>query len=144
MAPRHFISIDRDAYKLTLHKRRRFGSEFRIQAEYPIAVGMVGHRTPRGLYVIDDRDRTPSWTIPWGVDWEPKELWGKKLPYGDPNNPIKARWMGLKDAAGVGIHGTAEDASIGWPASHGCIRMHVSDVIELFPNALIHTPVYIA
>ncbi len=30
------------------------------------------------------------------------------------------------------IHGTPDEASIGGPASHGCIRMRNADVIELF------------
>ncbi len=30
------------------------------------------------------------------------------------------------------IHGTADEASIGLPASHGCVRMRNDDVIELF------------
>ena len=30
------------------------------------------------------------------------------------------------------IHGTPDEASIGTPASHGCIRMRNADVIELF------------
>ena len=34
--------------------------------------------------------------------------------------------MGIYD--GVGVHGTADDASIGSNASHGCIRMHIPDV----------------
>ena len=39
--------------------------------------------------------------------------------------------MGITD--GVGIHGTGDDYSIGSAASHGCIRMHVSDVKRLYP-----------
>ena len=33
---------------------------------------------------------------------------------------------------GIWIHGTAQEKFIGTPASHGCIRMRNSDVIELF------------
>ena len=49
--------------------------------------------------------------------------------------------MGI--ANGVGIHGTAEDWSIGSRASHGCIRMHVSDVIDLYSRVPVGTPVLI-
>lgn len=140
---RHHIIVDREQHILTLYKRGYLNPEYHEQARYPIAVGMIGHRTPRGMYIIDDRDRTPSWTIPYGVDWVPEHLWGVRLPYGDPNNPIKGRWMGLKDAEGVGIHGTADETSIGEDASHGCIRMYVQDVIDLYPNARLGTSVYI-
>jgi len=33
---------------------------------------------------------------------------------------------------GILIHGTQDEESIGKPASHGCIRMKNSDIIELF------------
>jgi lipoprotein-anchoring transpeptidase ErfK/SrfK len=49
--------------------------------------------------------------------------------------------MGI--ANGVGIHGTGEDYSIGTAASHGCIRMHVPDVIDLFKRVPVGTPVLI-
>ena len=68
-------------------------------------------------------------------------LAGQVIPGGAPNNPLKARWLGI--ANGVGIHGTAEDWSIGTRASHGCIRMHVSDVIDLYPRVPVGTPVLI-
>ena len=69
-------------------------------------------------------------------------LAGQTIPGGRYDNPLKARWMGI--ANGVGIHGTAEDWSIGSAASHGCIRMHVSDVVRLFPRVPIGTPVLIS
>jgi lipoprotein-anchoring transpeptidase ErfK/SrfK len=44
----------------------------------------------------------------------------------------------------VGIHGTGDDASIGTRASHGCIRMHVPDVEELYDEVPVGSPIYIA
>ena len=38
--------------------------------------------------------------------------------------------MGIYD--GAGIHGTADVGSLGTAASHGCIRMAVPDVEELY------------
>ena len=32
----------------------------------------------------------------------------------------------------LGIHGTNEDWSVGHPVSHGCIRMHNSDITWLY------------
>ena len=43
-----------------------------------------------------------------------------------PGNPLGTRWMGLS-APAVGIHGTPDAASIGYSASHGCIRMQIPD-----------------
>ena len=50
--------------------------------------------------------------------------------------------MGI-DEQGDGIHGTNEPGSIGSAASHGCIRMLVSDVIQLYSITPVGTPVYV-
>ena len=49
--------------------------------------------------------------------------------------------MGI--VSGVGIHGTSQEYSIGSRASHGCIRMRVADVIDLYPRVPVGTPVLI-
>lgn len=41
------------------------------------------------------------------------------------------------------IHGTADEASIGRPASIGCVRMRNADVIDLFARIAVGTPVFI-
>jgi lipoprotein-anchoring transpeptidase ErfK/SrfK len=69
------------------------------------------------------------------------ELAGRVIPPG-PENPIKARWMGIYD--GAGIHGTDARGSIGTNASHGCIRMLIEDVVELYDKVPVGAPVYIA
>jgi lipoprotein-anchoring transpeptidase ErfK/SrfK len=81
----------------------------------------------------------PSWHVPTS-DWA-GELAGTVVPPG-PSNPIKARWMGIYD--GAGIHGTDATGSIGTAASHGCIRMLIPDVVELFDQVPVGAPVYIA
>ena len=65
----------------------------------------------------------------------------KPIPPG-PGNPLGTRWMGLT-APGVGIHGTPDDASIGYSASHGCIRMHIPDAEWVFNHVELGTPVVI-
>jgi hypothetical protein len=126
------LTIDRNNFKLRLFKRLRLGKT------YPIAVGMAGLETPAGLYHITDKEVNPSWHVP-NSSWA-GSLAGQTIPPG-PADPLKARWLGV--AAGVGIHGTAEDWSIGTRASHGCIRMHIPDVIELYPRVPLGTPVLI-
>ena len=73
-------------------------------------------------------------------DWA-GELAGQTIPPNDPRNPLEARWMGFHD--GQGIHGTADIASLGTAASHGCIRMAVPDVKRLFRKAKIGTPLFL-
>jgi lipoprotein-anchoring transpeptidase ErfK/SrfK len=67
---------------------------------------------------------------------------GKVIPGGSPENPLKARWLGIY--AGAGIHGTDATYSLGTAASHGCIRMAIPDVIDLYDQVPVSTPVYIA
>jgi lipoprotein-anchoring transpeptidase ErfK/SrfK len=64
------------------------------------------------------------------------------IPPDDPGNPIKARWMGIYD--GAGIHGTDALGSLGSAASHGCIRMAIPDVEALYDQVEVGTPVYIS
>jgi hypothetical protein len=128
------LTIDRPHFKLRLFKRLKF------RKSYPIAVGMAGLDTPAGRYAIQSKQVNPAWHVP-NAAWA-GSLAGQVIPGGAPNNPLKARWLGI--ANGVGIHGTAEDWSIGTRASHGCIRMHVSDVIDLYPRVPIGAPVLIA
>ena len=66
---------------------------------------------------------------------------GRTIPSGDPRNPLKAAFISLGD--GYGIHGTAEEWSIGTKASHGCIRMRVRDVKRLYPRVPVGTRVLI-
>ena len=63
------------------------------------------------------------------------------VPGGVPENPLKERWMGI--FAGAGIHGTDDVGSLGTAASHGCMRMSVPDVIELYDQVPVGTPIYI-
>ena len=46
--------------------------------------------------------------------------------------------------AGAGIHGTDAAGSIGTAASHGCIRMRIPEVIELYDQVPVGAPIYIA
>jgi hypothetical protein len=127
------ITIDRDSFTLRLFRA------LRPWKRYGIAVGMAGLETPAGTYRIQDKQVDPAWHVPNSA-WA-GSLAGQVIPGGAPDNPLKARWLGI--ANGVGIHGTAEDWSIGTRASHGCIRMHVSDVIDLYPRVPVGTTVLI-
>jgi hypothetical protein len=127
------ITIDRGTFTLRLFRN------LRIWRQYRVAVGMAGLETPAGTYRIQNKQVNPAWHVP-NSPWA-GSLAGHVIPGGAPDNPLKARWLGI--ANGVGIHGTAEDWSIGSRASHGCIRMHVSDVIDLYPRVPVGTPVLI-
>jgi hypothetical protein len=127
------LTVDRNGLKLRLFKR------LRLSKTYGIAIGAAGFDTPRGLFRIQSKQVNPAWHVP-NSDWA-GGLQGQTIPGGAPNNPLKARWLGVNGA--VGIHGTAEEWSIGSRASHGCIRMRVRDVIDLYPRVPMGSPVLI-
>jgi lipoprotein-anchoring transpeptidase ErfK/SrfK len=127
------ITIDRDHFKLRLFKGLKF------RKSYPVAVGQPAYPTPTGRFSITSKQVNPVWSVP-NSPWA-GELQGTVVEGGSAANPLKARWMGI--ANGVGIHGTGEDYSIGTRASHGCIRMHVPDVVDLFKRVPVGTPVLI-
>jgi lipoprotein-anchoring transpeptidase ErfK/SrfK len=127
-----FITIDRGAFRLRLYNHLRFVKS------YSIAVGQQGLQTPAGLYHVQDKVVNPSWQVPLS-SWA-GSLAGQLIPPG-PDDPLKARWMGLFN--GAGIHGTDETWSIGHAVSHGCVRMTIPDVIDLYDRVQVGTPVYI-
>ena len=105
---------------------------------FPVATGQSVYPTPLGTFSIVDMQRDPWWRPPTQDAWA-RGL--KPVPPG-PGNPLGTRWMGLS-APGVGIHGTPDAASVGYSASHGCIRMFIPDAEWLFEHVHIGTPVVI-
>ena len=130
---RTVVTIDRANFKLRLFKRLKFSKS------YGVAVGQPAYPTPTGRFSITNKQVNPAWTAP-NSPWA-GELAGTTTPGGSAANPLRARWMGITN--GVGIHGTSQEWSIGSRASHGCIRMRVADVIDLYPRVPVGTPVLI-
>ncbi len=127
------ITIDRANFKLRLFKRLKLSKTYRV------AVGQPAYPTPTGRFSIANKAVNPTWSVP-NSPWA-GALANETVPGGSDANPLKARWMGI--ANGVGIHGTSETGSIGTRASHGCIRMTVPDVVDLYPRVPVGTPVLI-
>ena len=128
------LIVDRDDFTLTLYKNLERAKR------YEIAVGKVGMDTPAGLYKIQNKAENPDWYVP-DEEWA-GDLAGEVVSGDDPANPIKARWMGVYD--GVGVHGTDAEDSIGSAASHGCIRMRIPEVKELYDQVPVNSPIYIS
>jgi lipoprotein-anchoring transpeptidase ErfK/SrfK len=129
-----YIVIDRGSFRL------RFYEHLKLTRTYEIAVGMEGLETPAGLHKIEWEQVDPPWYVP-------KKAWagalaGTVVPPG-PGDPLKARFMSFE--GGAGIHGIdpSEYETIGHDASHGCVRMRIPDVIDLYSKSPVGTPVYI-
>ena len=103
----------------------------KVWKTYPIAVGQAAFPTPTGEYEINDKQVDPTW-------YPPDSPWAAELssiPAG-PGNPLGTRWIGTT-APAIGLHGTYADYSVGTAASHGCMRMHIPDVEELYEQVTI-------
>ena len=125
------VVITRGANTLKLYDGPKLVRTFRV------ATGQSVFPTPAGVWRIVDKQRNPWWhppASPWAR--------GLKPIAPGPGNPLGTRWMGL-NASGVGIHGTNAPASIGYSASHGCIRMQVPEAEWLFQHVHLGTPVVI-
>ncbi|EIW18937.1 MULTISPECIES: L,D-transpeptidase [Pelosinus] len=104
----------------------------KLVKEYPVALGTSYEKTPVGNYKISYKEQNPTW-IP-GSGFSDKT----PVPPG-PDNPLGSRWMEF--SPGYGIHGTNKDWDIQYPVSGGCIRMHNTDVEELYELVDVETPV---
>jgi lipoprotein-anchoring transpeptidase ErfK/SrfK len=117
----------------------RLWDRFKVVRSYPVATAQPGFVTPIGRWSVVDKVMWPSWTNPDPTGW------GAGMPLyipPGPDNPLGTRALYLS-APGIRIHGTPEDSSIGTYASHGCIRMHISDSEALYPLVKVGTPVVI-
>ena len=124
------VVIDRGNYRLTWWKGKK-------KISFPIAVGQAAYPTPTGNFHIVSKQTNPTWfppSSPWAAGLGP-------VPPG-VSNPLGTRWMGTS-APAIGMHGTPQSGSIGTRASHGCIRMYISDAERLYELVDIGTPVYI-
>jgi lipoprotein-anchoring transpeptidase ErfK/SrfK len=130
------LVLNRGSFTLTLYKHLKRAKS------YQVAIGMVGRETPTGVYHIQNKAVNPAWTMP-NSDWVAPADRGKIVPGGTAENPLKARWLGIFN--GAGIHGIdpSEYGSIGHMASHGCVRMRIPDVIDLYPQVPVGAPIYI-
>ncbi|MFZ5453157.1 MAG: L,D-transpeptidase family protein [Thermodesulfobacteriota bacterium] len=114
------------------------------QRRYTLAVGKPSWPTPTGIYKIIDKRKNPTWNVPESIQEEMEEEGLEVLeqvPPG-PKNPLGKFFM-LTSAEGVGIHATNRPWSVGYYASHGCIRMLPDEIAKLFPQISLGTPVKI-
>ncbi|WP_223595320.1 L,D-transpeptidase family protein [Neobacillus bataviensis] len=93
------------------------------------------------------RDLTPEGTFRIVNKIKNRPYYTKNIPGGDPRNPLGDRWMGL-EARGTygttyGIHGNANESSIGKYVSSGCVRMHNTEIRWLFDQVQLYTQVII-
>jgi hypothetical protein len=141
-----FLAVERDNYKLRYYRRGLIAGKWKLVKIFDVAIGAVGHATPRGLFQVTGKTRTPDWRMP-DSEWVQEEDRGRIVPFflpdgtENPENPFEGGFISLWD--GVGIHGTKFDPSLGSRASHGCVRMATPDFLRLYDEITTGTSVYI-
>lgn len=129
-----------------------------LQQTYGVSTSKFGlsdkpgnYGTPLGLHEVVAKIGHGA---PAGAVFHSRQWTGEVIkPNAPGRDPIVSRIMWLqglenqnRNAYGrcIYIHGTAEEAKIGQPASYGCIRMRSKDVIDLFNRLPVGARVLIA
>jgi len=117
---------------IVTHRRELYHVLDRGRAvRYPVGVGRAGMAWHGRAYIAAKHLR-PAWT--------PNPNSSVTIPGGSSRNPMGAAALGL-DRGNYAIHGTNDPSSVGGFVSHGCIRMHNADVMELYQSVSVGTEV---
>jgi lipoprotein-anchoring transpeptidase ErfK/SrfK len=110
-------------------------------ASFPIAVGRKGRETPTGRFHVEEMLQHPPYPR---LDPKDRSRVLEMVPPG-PANPLGERWIGFAHGEGwtIGIHGTPRPELLGQAVSGGCIRMRNADVIRVYDEVRLGTPVLV-
>ena len=144
-----FLYIGIRRQRMYHFKNSHIVSSYSISTSSKGAGNVMGsYKTPTGLHQIAEKI---GGNAPVATLFVNKKNTGKVVPINKSEismnkDEITSRILSLKGlqqginkgkkydtfARGIYIHGTSDEASIGQPSSHGCIRMKNDDIIELF------------
>jgi L,D-transpeptidase ErfK/SrfK len=111
----------------------------RFVKRYPVAVGAKTWETPTGNFRIVRKVINPVW-IPPKVMIQREGIPAVRIPAGE-SNPIGDRWMGWS-APEVGFHSTYVVTSVGYAASHACVRLYPEAAHQMFNDVYRGMPIY--
>jgi hypothetical protein len=115
------IVVNRRALTLTLYRASRRVTSMRV------GVGTPGNPTPAGRYWVNERFQVRS-----------APAYG---PYAIGTTAFAPHLTDWPGGGVVGIHGTDEPGLIPGHVSHGCIRLHNSDIARLVRLVPLGTPI---
>ena len=140
-APREGIVINLAARRLFYYPPVADSEPQRV-VTHPIGIGREGWSTPLGKTVIAQKHVDPPWTVPASIRRE-HAAGGDPLPAvvpPGPDNPLGSHALRLGWSS-ILIHGTNKPAGIGMRVSHGCIQLYPEDIVTLFADVPVGTPV---
>ena len=116
-----------------------------ISKSYPVSTSKFGlgfepgsYKTPFGRFVVSEKIGAG---VPAGAVFKSRMPTGEIAPQGGQEDLVLTRifWLAGLDETNANtkeryiyIHGTNQEALLGTPASHGCVRMRNTDVAECF------------
>lgn len=132
-APRRGIVINLPEMRLYY-----YGKEEAPPESFPLGVGREGLSTPVGSTNVMSKVEGPVWRPTKRMREEDPTL-PELVPAG-PDNPLgtHAMYLGWPEYR---IHGTNKPFGIGRRSSSGCIRMYPEDIVKLYPEVPVGTPV---
>jgi hypothetical protein len=155
---RYFLTVDLARQRTSLFQRRRgqydFIKTYRCStSKYGIGEEAGSNKTPRGLHRIAQK-AGGGWPV--GAAFKSRQVTGFTW-HGQPGAAITHRilWLeGLEQGFNRGgnvdsfqryiyIHGTGNEATLGRPASHGCVHLASDVLIPLYDKLPVGTLVWI-
>lgn len=140
-APRQGIVINLAAMRLFYYPKAKPGKPQRV-ITHPVGIGRVEWKTPEGMTHVVAKQANPSW-IPTPSIRKEHAKNGDPLPAvvpPGPDNPMGTHVLRLGWPS-YAIHGTDKPPSIGLRGSHGCLRMYPEDIVGIYDNVPVGTPV---
>jgi len=128
--------------RLYSYRRAADGRRLLVQT-YPVGLGRVDHRTPRGRFHVRGKTVNPTWVIPESIRQEhirERNDARTAIAGGDPDNPL-GKYRFELSIPRYAIHGTNVPWGAGMPVSHGCARLYPEDIEQLFPLVPVGAPV---
>jgi L,D-transpeptidase YbiS len=117
----------------------------KVSKSYPVSTSKFGlgfepgsNKTPLGRFIVSEKIGAGAAA---GTVFKSRLPTGEIAPQGGPEDLVLTRilWLAGLDETNANtkeryiyIHGTNQEALLGTPASHGCVRMSNADVAEFF------------
>lgn len=112
-------------------------SDGEIVRQWKVATGQPEYMTPTGVFHVTEKRYLPTWVNPAPTTW------GASMPASippGPANPLGVRALNWS-APAIRFHGTSATYSLGYNASHGCVRLSNDEVVELYDMIDVGTPI---
>ena len=110
------IKVSLSEQRVSIQEYDAFSKEWSEISLWKVSTGRVGHSTPPGVFIPESLDR-----------------YHKSSLYDDAPMPFSIFFNG-----NIAVHGTDAEWALGKRASHGCVRLSVTNAEKLFNLLLKH------